>query len=47
MKRKKYKLKKKFYIIIFIILLSTFLLMGYKIFLHKSNNKKIEQLLKK
>lgn len=47
MKTKKYKLKNKFYIPFFIILLSTFLLMGYKIFLHQSNNKKVEQLLKK
>ena len=47
MKKKKYKLKRKFYIPFLIIILSPFFIMGYKIFLHQSNNKKIEKALEK
>lgn len=47
MKKKKYKLKKKFYIPFLIIILSPFFMVLYKINIHQLNNKKIEKVLEK
>ena len=45
MKKKKYKLKKKFYIPFIIIILIPFYIIGYKIFIHKSNNNKVDKII--
>lgn len=47
MKRKRYKLKKKFYIPFLIIILLPFIVIGYKIILHKNNTNKVEKVLNK
>lgn len=47
MKRKRYKLKKKFYIPFLIIILLPFIVIGYKIILHKNNTNKVQKVLNK